>query len=81
MSASKRPNDEQEAFIKATQDLRQTICEKELYLKAELVKKDPDTAIALSFQKNISEAKGKFDQKMIEHLIRMKKINLEAERK
>ena len=74
-------NAEQEAFIKATEDLRQTIYEKELYLKAELVKKDPDTAIALSLQNNISEAKGKFEQKMIEHLIRMKKINFEAERK
>jgi len=77
----KKLNAEQEAFIKATEGLRQTIYEKELYLKAELVKKDPDTAIALSFQKNISEARGKFEQKMIEHIIRMKKINLEAERK
>ena len=77
----KKLNAEQEAFIKATQDLRQTIYEKELYLKAELVKKDPDIGIALSLQNNISEARGKFDQKMIEHLIRMKKINLEAERK
>jgi len=40
-------------------------------LKAELVKKDPDTAIALSFQNNISEDRGKFEQKMIEHLIRI----------
>ena len=77
----KKLNAEQEAFIKATQDLRQTIYEKELYLKAELVKKDPDIGIALSLQNNISEARGKFDQKMIEHLIRMKKINLEAESK
>jgi hypothetical protein len=77
----KKLNAEQEAFIKATEDLRQTIYEKELYLKAELVKKDPNTSIALSFQRNISEARGKFEQKMIEHLIRMKKINLEAERK
>ena len=76
----KKLNDEQEAFIKATEDLRQTIYEKELYLKAELVKKEPDTAIALGFQKNISEARGKYEQKMIEHLIRMKKINLEAEK-
>jgi hypothetical protein len=74
-------NHEQEAFIKATEDVRQSIYEKELYLKAELAKEDPDTVIALSFQKDISEAKGKFEQKMIEHLIRMKKINLEADRK
>ena len=64
-----------------TEDLRQIIYEKELYLKVELAKKDPDTAIALSFQKDISEARGKFEKKMIEHLIRMKKINFEAERK
>ena len=74
-------NAEQEAFIKATEDLRQTIYEKELYLKAELVKKAPDTATALGFQKEISEAKGKFEQKMIEHIIRMKKIDLDAEKR
>ena len=74
-------NAEQEAFIKATEDFRQTIYEKELYLKAELAKKDPDLAVALSFQNSISEARGKFEQKMIAHFIRMKKINLEAERK
>ena len=77
----KKLNAEQEAFIKVTEDLRQIIYEKELYLKVELAKKDPDTAVALSFQKDISEARGKFEQRMIEHLIRMKKINLDAERK
>ena len=75
----KKLNNEQEVFIKATEELRQIIYEKELYLKVELAKKEPDTAIALYFQKDISEARGKFEQKMIEHLIRMKKINLEAE--
>ena len=74
-------NAEQEAFIKSTKDLRHTIYEKELYLKAELAKKDSDIAIALSLQKNISEAREKFDQKMIEHLFRMKKINSDAEGK
>ncbi len=77
----KKLNAEQEAFIKATEDLRQTIYEKELYLKAELVKKAPDTATALGFQKNISEAKVKFEQKMIEHIIRMKRIDVEADKK
>ena len=74
-------NTEQESFIKATEDLRQTIYEKELYLKAELVKKSPDILIALSLQKNISDAKGEFEQQMVEHIIRMKEINLEAEGK
>lgn len=77
----KKLNAEQESLIKATEVLRQTIYEKELYLKAELVKKEPHLSTALSFQNNISEARGKFDRIMIEHLVRMKKISLEAERK
>ena len=43
----KELNAEQEAFIKATENVRQTIYEKGLYLKAELAKKDPDIATAL----------------------------------
>ena len=77
----KKLNAEQESLIRATEDLRQTIYEKELYLKAELVKKAPDTVIALSFQNEISETRGIFEQQMIEHIIRMKKINLDAESK
>lgn len=77
----KKLNAEQEAFIKATENFRQTIYEKELYLKVELAKKNPDKVIALRFQSAISEARGKYEQKMIEHIIRMKKINLEAERR
>ncbi len=72
----KKLNTEQEAFIKDTEPLRQTIYEKELYLKAELARKSPDTVTALNIQKSISEAKGKYEQKMIEHIIRMKIINL-----
>jgi hypothetical protein len=77
----KKLNAEQEAFIRVTEDLRQTIYEKELYLKVELSKKEPDSTTALSFQKELSEARGRFEQQMIQHLIRMKKINLEAENK
>jgi hypothetical protein len=80
-TAIKKLNTEQESFIKSTEVLRQTIYEKELYLKAELVKKAPDISTALGFQKEISEARSKFEQIMIEHLIRMKTINLEAKGK
>ncbi len=76
----KKLNAEQESFIKSTETLRQTIYEKELYLKAELVKRQPDIVTALGFQKEISEARGRFEQKMISHLIQMKMINLEAKR-
>ena len=77
----KKLNSEQEAFIKMTEGLRQKIYEKELYLKVELSKKEPDNATALSFQKELSNARGEFEQLMIQHLIRMKKINLDAEKK
>ena len=77
----KKLNAEQEAFINVTEDLRQAIYEKELYLKVELSKKEPDANTALGFQKELSEARGKFGQYMVQHLIRMKTINLEAELK
>ena len=77
----KKLNAEQEAFIKATEEFRQTIYEKELYLKVELSRKEPDSATALRFQKELSDARARFEQEMIQHLIRMKKINLEDEKK
>ena len=77
----KKLNDEQEAFIIATEDARQAIYEKELYLKVELSKKEPDSNTALGFQKELSDARGKYEQLMVQHLIRMKKINLDAGKK
>lgn len=77
----KKLNTEQEAFIKITEALRQKIYEKELYLKVELAKKEPDKDTALIFQKELSAARGEFEQLMIQHLIRMKSINLEAIKK
>jgi len=77
----KKLNTEQEAFIKITEALRQRIYEKELYLKVELAKKEPDKNTALNLQKELSEARGEFEQLMIQHLIKMKSINLEAIKK
>ena len=79
-STIKELNAEQEAFIEATESFRQTIYEKELYLKAELAKKVPDKGLALQYQNVISDARGKYEQMMIEHIIRMKKINSAAEK-
>ena len=77
----KKLNAEQEAFLRVTEESRQIIYEKELYLKVELSKKEPDSATALGFQKELSDARGKYEQLMVQHLIRMKKINLDAEKK
>ncbi|MBA3028616.1 MAG: hypothetical protein FP816_07380 [Desulfobacteraceae bacterium] len=69
-------NTEQEAFIKTTEDIRYTLYEKELCLKIELAKKEPDDALAMAFQNELSENRKELERKMTEHLLRMKKITM-----
>ena len=71
---------ERESFYKATEDLRQDVYAKELELKSELSKKNPDIQKAAKLQKEISGLEAKIDQKRIDHLIKMKKINPNAGR-
>jgi Spy/CpxP family protein refolding chaperone len=71
---------ERKSFHKATQDLRRDIYTKELELKSELSKENPDKQKASKLQKEISELEAKIDQKRIDHLIEMKKINPNAGR-
>ncbi|MBU4317725.1 MAG: hypothetical protein KKF30_10675 [Proteobacteria bacterium] len=72
----KKLHAEQEAFIKGSEDLRYTLYEKELCLKTELAKKEPDDALAMAFQNELSENRKELERKMTEHLLRMKKISL-----
>lgn len=71
---------ERESFFKATQDLRQDIYAKELALKSELVKENPDANKARKLQKEISDLEAKIDQKRIDHMVNMRKINPNAGR-
>jgi Spy/CpxP family protein refolding chaperone len=71
----KKINEEREAFFKATDDLRQDIYAKEMELNSELAKKNIDADKAAKIQKEISELESKFDQKRLEHMIKMKKLN------
>ncbi len=71
---------ERKSFFKATQDLRQDIYAKELALKSELVKENPDADKARTLQKEISDLEAKIGQKRIDHMIKMKKINPNAGR-
>ncbi len=71
----KKANEEREAFFKTTEELRQDIYAKELELKSEIAKKDTDTGKAIKIQKEISELKSQFDQKRLDHMLKMKKIN------
>jgi hypothetical protein len=66
--------EERAAFFKETENIRQDLYTKQLALRSELLKSDPDTAKASQLQKDISELEGKLDQKRIDHIIRMRKI-------
>jgi len=72
---AKKINDQREEFFKATEDLRQDIYAKELELNSELAKKNIDTEKATKLQKEISELESNFDQKRLEHMIKIRKLN------
>ena len=69
-----------EAFFKETQALRTNLYGKERELQNELAKTDPDTAKASGLQKEISELQAQLDQKHIDHMIEMRKLNPNAGR-
>jgi zinc resistance-associated protein len=71
---------ERAAFFKATEDLRQDIYARDLELRSELAKQNPDTRKAAKLQKDISELVTQLDRKRVEHVIKMKKINPNAGR-
>jgi zinc resistance-associated protein len=72
---------ERDAFYKATEGLRQDIYGKEADLRDELSKENPDAIKAASIQKEISKLEAQLNQKQIDHLIAVKKINPNAGRR
>ena len=66
---------QRQAFLKDTEGLRQNLYSKELELKSEMVKPEPDQERASAVQKEISKLRAELDQKHIIHMIQMKKIN------
>ncbi|NNK85644.1 MAG: periplasmic heavy metal sensor [Desulfobacterales bacterium] len=69
-----------EAFLKETQELRTNLYELEGELQNELAKDDPDVLVASGLQKEISELQSQLDQKRIDHMVEMKKLNPKAGR-
>ena len=69
-----------EAFFNETQDIRTGLFEKERELQNELAKDEPDMARASELQKEISDLQSQFDQKRIEHMVEMRKLNPNAGR-
>jgi len=66
---------ERSVFFKETEDIRRNLYSKELELRSELYKKNPDASKAEALQKEVSELGSKLDQKRIDHMIKMRKLN------
>ena len=71
---------ERRAFFKETEDLRQKLYAKELALRGELAKADADAQKAAAIQKDISNLEAEFDQKRLDHVVKMKKVDPDAGR-
>jgi len=68
-------NKERQAFFEDTRELRENLYQKELELRSELAKKDPDAQIAVGLQKEISDLESQLGQKRVENRIKMQKEN------
>jgi zinc resistance-associated protein len=66
--------DQQRAeFFKATENIRQQLYEKELALRSELAKENPDTSKASKLQSEISTLQSELDQKRLDYEIQARK--------
>jgi zinc resistance-associated protein len=70
--------EQRQAFFDATGDIRREKHQKRLSLRSELAKKDPDPAAAKALQQEISSLQAQLDEKRLDHLLEMKKINPDA---
>lgn len=68
-------NKERQTFFADTRETREKLYQKELELRSEMAKQDPDVNKAVSLQKEVSELEGQLDQKRVEQRIKMQKEN------
>ena len=71
-------DEERSAFFENTKSLKRNMYQKRLELRSELAKENPDAGKASSLQKEISDLGSQFDQKRLDHMLRMKKIHPDA---
>jgi Spy/CpxP family protein refolding chaperone len=71
---------ERRSFLDATKQARQDLYAKRLALKAEIAKREPDMNAARGLQKEISGIQADLDQKRLEHVMAMRKIDPDAGR-
>ena len=67
--------EERKAYVEETKDLRREVYQKRLELASEMAKQNPDPAKAAAIQKDISDTQAQLDQKHLDHLFRVRKIN------
>jgi Spy/CpxP family protein refolding chaperone len=68
-------NNERQAFFEDTREQRENLYQKELELRSEMAKQDPDVNKAVALQKEISELEGQLNQKRVEQRLKMQKEN------
>lgn len=68
-------DDQMQTFYKETESIRQKIYEKELALRSELAKENPDAKKATDLQKELSGLESEFNQKRIDHMLALRKDN------
>ncbi len=68
-----RLDKERQAFFEATSESRGELFQKQLELRSELAKPEPDAKKAAGLQKEISNLEGQLDQKHLEQRIKMRK--------
>jgi Spy/CpxP family protein refolding chaperone len=68
-------NKERQVFFEDTRQLRENRYQKELELRSELAKKDPDAKKAVDLQKEISDLESQLGQKRVEQRIKMRREN------
>ena len=71
---------ERASFFEATKDLRRNVYSKDLEMRSELAKENPNIDKAKKLQKEISELEAKIEQERIDHRIKVRKINPDAGR-
>ena len=72
-----RLDENRRAFFEDTRNLRENLYQKELELRSELAKEDPDAQKAAGLQAEISDLTAQLDQKRLDHRIKMQKENPE----
>jgi hypothetical protein len=68
-----RLDKERQTYFDATSDLRENLYQKELELRSELAKAEPDAKKAAGLQKEISNLQSELDQKRLDQRIKMRK--------